>query len=152
MGSQELIWKRHADQIIRVGQFYGGTFDEIDCHSEVNRNFVEDHLAPTEVSSKEEIRRDIIGDREDPVVRNFVEDHLAPTEVSSKEEIRRDIIGDREDPVVMNDGALGATNLIPENKEQLNSPKRVEPGSSKITFNVTERPRRIIKPPNRLNL
>ncbi|KAK9727411.1 hypothetical protein QE152_g19184 [Popillia japonica] len=30
MGSQELIWKRHADQIIRVGQFYGGTFDEID--------------------------------------------------------------------------------------------------------------------------
>ncbi|KAK9710419.1 hypothetical protein QE152_g26005 [Popillia japonica] len=111
---------RHADQIIRVGQFYGGTFDEIDCHSEVNRN--------------------------------FVEDHLAPTEVSSKEEIRRDIIGDREDPVVVNDGALGATNLIPDNKEQLNSPKRVEPGSSKITFNVTERPRRIIKPPNRLNL
>ncbi|KAK9736358.1 hypothetical protein QE152_g12626 [Popillia japonica] len=120
MGSQELIWKRHADQIIRVGQFYGGTFDKMDSHSEVNRN--------------------------------FVEDHLAPTEVSSKEEIRRDIIGDRDDPVLVNDGALGATNLIPENKEQLNSPKRVEPGSSKISFNVTERPRRIIKPPNRLNL
>ncbi|KAK9685329.1 hypothetical protein QE152_g38127 [Popillia japonica] len=38
---QELIWKRHADQIIRVGQFYGGAFDEMDSHSEVNRNFVE---------------------------------------------------------------------------------------------------------------
>ncbi|KAK9678957.1 hypothetical protein QE152_g40401 [Popillia japonica] len=83
---------------------YGGIFDEMDSHLGIKNlfgrdmptrllgNFVEDHLAPTEVSSKEEIRQDIIVDREDPVVVN---------------------------DSVLNESASGAANLILENKEQL---------------------------------